>query len=70
MSAHLTALAEDFEEAERGQRNSGGTQMTQQSHKGLRVMAKKTLCLSVHYQVEKPERRIIYKQTTTPAECT
>lgn len=28
MSAHLTALAEDFEEAERGQRKCG-TQMTQ-----------------------------------------
>lgn len=69
MSAHLTALAEDFEEVERGQKKCG-THMTQQSHKGLRVIAKKTLCSSIHLQVEESEWKILYKQTAKPAKCT
>lgn len=34
MPAHLSALAEDFEEVERRQINFNGMQMTQQSHTG------------------------------------
>lgn len=33
MSAHLSALAEDLEEAAKGQKNSGSSKMTQQSYK-------------------------------------
>lgn len=33
MSAHLSAPAEDLEEAARGQKNAGSSQMTHQSHK-------------------------------------
>lgn len=54
MSAHLTALAEDFEEAERGQRNCGSAQMTQQSHKGLRVVVK-NYCSPFYHRVGKLE---------------